>query len=122
MRTEGTRTMNDPQFAAYEGRCAVAAQLHAEILPHNKQVLFDALSTAGIAVVTIVFDGSGDSGQMESVTGFGPGNDELALPEQAITIKDVDFTASQVFEASSSIKEYQVLFSSTGSPARLVFV
>jgi len=98
--------MNNPQFAAYEARCAVAAQLHAAILPDNKKVLFGALSAAGIAVVTIEFDGSGDSGQMESVTAVGPENEELALPIQAITIKDVDFTAGQVFEASTSIKEY----------------
>ena len=58
--------MIDAQFAAYEARCTKAAALATEILPHNKQVLFDALSAAGIDVVTIEFDGSGDSGQFEA--------------------------------------------------------
>ena len=43
---------------------------------------------------------------MEGVTVVGPDNEELALPEQAITIKDVDFTAGQIFEASTPVKEY----------------
>ena len=49
--------MSDATFAAHAA------------LPHNKQVLFDALTAAGIVVVTIAFDGSGDSGQFEQPVG-----------------------------------------------------
>ena len=49
--------MSDNQFAAYEAKCATASRLATEVLPQNKHVLFDVLSTAGIAVVTINFDG-----------------------------------------------------------------
>jgi hypothetical protein len=42
--------MRDVQFAAYEAKCEAAARLGAAILPHNKQVLFDALAAAGVEV------------------------------------------------------------------------
>ena len=58
--------MIDAQFAAYEARCTKAAALATEILPHNKQVLFDTLSAASIDVVTIGFDGSGDERPVRS--------------------------------------------------------
>jgi hypothetical protein len=49
--------MSDTQFAAYEAKCAGAARLDAEILPHNKHVLFDALAAAGIDFVVVAFHG-----------------------------------------------------------------
>jgi hypothetical protein len=63
--------MTDERFAAYEAKCACEARLRAEILPRNTGVLFDALAAAGIAVVTVTFDGCGDSGQFEAPSGFG---------------------------------------------------
>ena len=37
---------------------------------HNKEVVFDALSAAGITSVTVSFDGEGDSGQIEDITAY----------------------------------------------------
>ena len=34
------------------------------VRPDNKTALFDALAAAGITLVTVTFDGSGDSGQI----------------------------------------------------------
>jgi hypothetical protein len=48
--------VSDTQLAAYEAKCTAAARLGAEILTHNKQVLFDALAAAGIDFVTVAFD------------------------------------------------------------------
>jgi hypothetical protein len=48
--------MNDTELAAYEAKCTAAVRLGAEILPNNKQVLFDALAAAGIDFVTVAFD------------------------------------------------------------------
>ena len=38
-----------------------------ELLPANKTALFDALAAAGIEIVTVTFDGYGDSGQIETI-------------------------------------------------------
>jgi hypothetical protein len=98
--------MIDPQFATYEARCTKAAALAAEILPHNKQVLFDALSAAGIDVVTVEFDGSGDSGQFEAPAGFDAENTEVAIPAGEITVKVVDFETGTIREQTTTPREY----------------
>ena len=41
--------------------------LVAELRPRNKALVFDALAAAGITIVTVSFDGYGDSGQIESI-------------------------------------------------------
>ena len=42
-------------------------RLAEEALPGNKAALFDALASAGITSVIVIFDGAGDSGQIESI-------------------------------------------------------
>lgn len=88
--------MIDDQFAAYEARVERGAKLKAEILPHNKGVLFDALATAGIATVTIDFDGYGDSGSFQEATAFSAENAEIQLPIADITVKTVAFETDTV--------------------------
>ena len=98
--------MNDSLFAAYEARCATAARLKAEILPHNKQVLFDALIAAGIAVVTVAFDGCGDSGQFEAPCALDADNETREVPNTAITVRGVDFENSLVTETETLVCDY----------------
>jgi hypothetical protein len=98
--------MIDTQFAAYEARCATAAALETEILPHNKQVLFDALSAAGIDVVTVEFEGSGDSGQFEAPAGFDAKNTEVPIPADEITVKIVEFETGAIREQTTTPREY----------------
>jgi hypothetical protein len=98
--------MVDAQFAAYEARCTKAAALATEILPHNKQVLFDTLSAAGIDVVTVEFDGSGDSGQFEAPAGFDANNTEVAIPSGEITMKVVDFETGTIREQTTTPRAY----------------
>jgi hypothetical protein len=54
-------------------------QQAAELRPINKAALFDVLAEAGITQVTVSFDGSGDSGQIESVEAFA-GDNATELP------------------------------------------
>lgn len=42
-------------------------RLHAELQPRNKAALFDALAAAGVTLVTVSFNGYGDSGQIENI-------------------------------------------------------
>jgi hypothetical protein len=97
--------MSNAQFAAYEAKCAAAARLGAEILPHNKQVLFDNLAAAGIDVVTIGFDGSGDSGQFDAPMGFDAENREVVIPTGD---KSVDFDTGTVSEVTVTVGDYIV--------------
>jgi hypothetical protein len=100
--------MSNGQFAAYEAKCATAAKLGAEILPHNKEVLFDTLAAAGIDYVTIGFDGSGDSGQFDAPMGFDAENREVVIPTGDITVKSVDFDTGAVSEVTVTVGDYIV--------------
>lgn len=55
-------------WAQVQRQHALRAGLAESVLASNKTAVFDALASAGITCVEIVFDGSGDSGQIESVT------------------------------------------------------
>ena len=98
--------MSDAQFAAYEARCAAAAELRKQVVPHNKQVLFDALQAAGIEFVTIEFDGYGDSGQFYAPAGFDGANNQVTIPTDEITVKAVDFETGTVREQSITLGDY----------------
>ena len=98
--------MSDKQFAAYEAKCAAAARLAAEILPGNKKVLFDALAAAGIELVTVAFDGCGDSGQFEEPAGFDANNTEVDVPTTLITVKVVDFDTSTTTDLATAVREF----------------
>lgn len=98
--------MMRPDYAAYEAKRAAAATLGAEIMPHNKQVLFDALAIAGIALVTLAFDGSGDEGQFEAPASFDADNNDVDVPNTPITIKSVDFDSSTVGEQTTTVRAF----------------
>ena len=98
--------MSDDQFGAYEAKCARVSQLKAEILPYNKGIVFDALAADGIAVVTIDFDGYGDSGSFEEVAAFSAENAELPVPTVEITIKTVVFDTARVEEERTTVRDF----------------
>ena len=54
-------------------------RLDAELRPANKAAVFDALTAAGLTIVTVRFDGYGDSGQIEDIEAKA-GDDVVALP------------------------------------------
>ena len=54
-------------FAAIYARQAESEARATALRPENKERLFDAMTAAGITHVTVTFDGSGDSGQVESI-------------------------------------------------------
>ena len=88
--------MIDDQFAAYEARVERGAKLKAEILPHNKGVLFDALATAGIATVTIDFDGYGDSGSFQEAAAYRAEKTQIPLPAPDIVVQTVVYETNTV--------------------------
>jgi len=60
-------------------------KLQISILRKAKPILFGALETAGITRVTVSFDGSGDSGQIESVEAYDAESQKVDLPTEPIT-------------------------------------
>jgi hypothetical protein len=46
----------------------------------NKTIVFEALAKAGIHRVTVDYDGSGDSGQIENVEAWNAANERLPFP------------------------------------------
>ena len=47
---------------------------------HNKNLIFAALAEAGIHRVTADYDGSDDSGQIESIEAWNAANEKIPLP------------------------------------------
>ena len=70
----------------------IVAEIEAEKLqraalrPANKSAVFAALAGAGVATVTVSFDGYGDSGQIESIGARDAANTDVPLPDQTISI------------------------------------
>ena len=58
----------------------------AEANELNNPVVFDALDAAGLARVTIQFDGAGDSGQINNVTAYAAGNVRAEVPQTSLTL------------------------------------
>lgn len=73
-----------PDYAALDAaHSALSASLH----PANKADLFATLAGAGIARVTVEFDGYGDSGQIESIDAIGAGGAPRDLPTIQLVIR-----------------------------------
>ncbi len=70
--------------------------------PANKQALFDALAEAGIDLVTVTFDGSGDSGQIEDVTAQ-CGEAVVGLPSGEITISTMSWGSGAVTTSAMTV-------------------
>src|SRR3546814_9242195 len=61
-----TPTVN-PDWEAWQAQARERERLAQDVLPANKAALFHALAAARIAVVTVRFDVSCDSGQVEDI-------------------------------------------------------
>ena len=54
-----------------------------DVRARNKAIVFAALAEAGIHKVTVDYDGSGDSGQIESVEAWDARNERVPFPSDA---------------------------------------
>ena len=76
-----------PEVPDYFAQQRERARLEADLRPANKTALFDALAAAGVSLVSVAFDGSGDSGQIESIDAFA-GEATTEFPAGAIEIAE----------------------------------
>ena len=52
----------------------------ADTRTHDKRLIFAALAEAGIHSLTVGFDGSGDSGQIDDIEAWLPGPEKIPFP------------------------------------------
>jgi hypothetical protein len=53
-----------------------------DVRARNKEAVFTALANAGIHVVAVDYDGSGDSGQIQNVEAWGVANERMPFPSE----------------------------------------
>jgi len=79
-------------------------RLAKELLPANKTALFTVLAAAGITLVTVHFDGYGDSGQIESIDAKA-GDEPAELPDERIEILEVKWGCSDIERQTHTIPD-----------------
>jgi hypothetical protein len=92
-------------FADWAKIEALRAELAAQILPRNKEALFEALARVGIATVTVTFDGCGDSGQIEEITARAADDCEMELPDEKIEITLIRWHADESPPVATSLRD-----------------
>jgi len=104
--------MNDPQStpeppvdcAAFDQKQREYARRAEELLAANKVVLFDSLAVAGIETVTVIFDGYGDSGQIERID-VEPGEGTILLPSDRIEIARTAWRSPEIERQTQAVHE-----------------
>ncbi len=89
----------------YERRDAHYRERRDAAFPITKAAILDALQAAGVARVTIEFEGSGDSGQMEQATAYDADEETVAFPEACIEIARVDFDEGKDTRAEVNLRD-----------------
>ena len=77
----------------------------AALRPANKAAVCAALAGAGIATVTVNFDGCGDSGQIESIEARDASGADVPLPEETIAIVAIVWGQSRPEPRSMSVEQ-----------------
>ena len=88
----------------YEAKKEEHDRLTAEAMIRNKTAVFDALAAAGIDVVTIVFDGEGDNGQIEDVQAM-KGDAPVRLPGDYVACEIVRYGQARTIQSPSILRE-----------------
>lgn len=89
----------------------IVAQIEAEkaqraaLRPANKVAVFAALAGAGIASVTVSFDGYGDSGQIESIVAHDAAHAEIPLPDRTISMVAIIWGQSEPESRAMALTE-----------------
>jgi hypothetical protein len=104
--------MNDPQSppepaiddTAFDRKHREYVRRAEEILVANKAVLFDSLAAAGIETVTVLFDGYGDSGQIERID-VGAGEGTILLPFDRIEIARTTWESPEIERQTLTVHE-----------------
>ena len=91
-------------FAAMLARQVERDARVTALRPANKERLFDGLTAAGITHVTVVFDGYGDSGQIESISAW-VGETAVDFPRTQIAYAALTWDAPEVEMRQLSLED-----------------
>ena len=91
-------------YAAWEREEREHAARADDLLPANKDALFDALAAAGITTVIVTLEGYGDSGQIANIE-TKAGDQIIALPLAMIEIANPVWGTSETERQSLSISK-----------------
>lgn len=84
---------------------AAERQQRAALRPANKTAVFAALAGAGVAKVSVSFDGYGDSGQIENIEARDALSAPVQLPDQTISIVAVIWGQTEPEARSMTLTE-----------------
>jgi len=90
--------------AAFDQKQREYACRAEEIRAANKAVLFDALAAAGVETVTVIFDGYGDSGQIERID-VEAGEGTILLPSDRIEIARTTWESPEIERQTLTVHE-----------------
>lgn len=100
--TDTTASSPAIDMAATMERYAAWEAAAAKLVPDNKQRLFAHLASANITRVVVIFDGEGDSGQIEDVQAY-IGDEQASLPEGKVESLDLPYG-----EAGPVLREHSI--------------
>ncbi len=104
--------MTDPQSmlepavdeTAFDRKQREYARRAEEIRAANKTALFDSLTVAGIETITVIFDGYGDSGQIERID-VQAGEGAVLLPPDRIEIARTIWESPEIERQTLTVRE-----------------
>ena len=103
-----TENPTTPEVSFDFSRYLAQERAHAEradaLRPANKTALFDALARAGITLVTVRFDGEGDSGQIEEIDTL-CGETPADLPSGEIAIAEPVWGSPEIQHVTLSVHD-----------------
>ena len=106
--TDATQPQPVIDMAAILARMAQREAADSKLVPANKASLFACLASAGITLVTVTFDGCGDSGQIEDIDSF-RGDEPADLPAGTVEIlkasHDTGQPVANILPVSEAIEE-----------------
>lgn len=79
-------TETDDGYARYDAQQRARNHLATQAASSTKDAVFDALAAAGVASVTVTFDGSCDDGQIESVVACDAQANAVALSAHTVAV------------------------------------
>ncbi|MCF8709944.1 DUF6878 family protein [Rhizorhapis sp. SPR117] len=92
--TDATESQPAIDMAATMARYTAWEAAAAKLVPDNKQRLFAHLASANITRVVVIFDGEGDSGQIEDIQVY-VGDEQASLPEGKVDSLDLPYGEMQ---------------------------
>ena len=95
----------DARTADYDRQWTRFRERRSAAFPRTRAAIFDALQAASIAHVTIEFEGSGDSGQMEHATAYTTADEPISISDTLVAITQVSFDEGKDSRAEVNLSD-----------------